>query len=387
MTALVDDDAGPGTHALVIGVGTYRYLEDSNRPRVKNLQLGSLTSPPESAGRMADWLLEELHNQKAPLRSLELLLSAPSRRYRSPSGRIDADVEPATTDNVVRAWDRWFKRCNLHEDNAAFFFFCGHGTAKGRRLALLLEDFGEAEERMFENAVAFDASHDGFMTQCRARAQWFFADACRQVPYEALEREKAEGRTLTETINTQSSGVDAPRYFATPPTNPAYGVSGQATAFTQALLASLRGAGGSADRRLDKWVIRAESLHNGIRETMRAVQRSLKTPDDQKPTLGGERTGESFIHVFDRPPLVPLTISLDPAAAHDSAELYVASEDASVKQRRPPGPGPWDAEPVPLGNYTGGALFPRGDFTDYKSDPFLVMPPVWDYDLWKVTPR
>jgi Caspase domain len=385
MTALVDEDGRPGTHALVIGVGTYRHLKDPMRPRVKNLRLGSLTSPPESAARVADWLLEELHNERAPLRSLELLLSAQSRRYRSPSGRIDMDVEPATTDNVVRAWDRWFNRCN-HEENIAFFFFSGHGTAKGH-LALLLEDFGEVEERMFDHAVAFDASHEGFMTQCRARAQWFFADACRQVPYEALEREKAEGRTLTEIITTQSRGVDAPRYFATPPTNPAYGVSGQPTAFTQALLAALRGAGSSADRHLGKWVIRADGLQNGIRETMRVVQRALKTPDEQKPTIGGEQTGESFIHVFDRAPLVPLTITLDPAAAHQAAELFVASQDGSVQQRQPPGPGPWDAKPVPLGDYSGGAHFAGGEFIDYRSELFRVEPPIWDYDLWRVTPR
>jgi hypothetical protein len=260
---------------------------------------------------------------------------------------------------------------------------------KGRRLFLLLEDFGESEPegRLFDEAIAFDSSHEGFMTQCRARAQWFFADACRQVPYEVLERETVHGRVLTDEIVTQSRGVDAPRYFATPPTNPAYGLSGQATAFTQALLASLRGAGSSPDRRLGRWVIRADSLHNGIRETMRVVHRALGTPDDQRPTLGGERTGESFIHVFERPPLVPLTITLDPIAAHNSAELSIASEDGSVQQQRVPGPGPWDANPVPRGNYIGQAHFPGGEFADYDGRPFRVEPPICDYDPWEVTPR
>ena len=47
---------------------------------------------------------------------------------------------------------------------------------------------------------------------------------------------------------------------------------------------------------------------------------------------------------------VPLTVTLDPIVAHDTAELFVASEDRSVARRRPPGPGPWDADPVPPGN-------------------------------------
>jgi hypothetical protein len=76
VTTIIDEDRHPGTHARVVGVGTYRYLEADTRSRVRSLGLESLTSSPVPAARVVDWLLEELHNDQAPLGSVELLMPA-----------------------------------------------------------------------------------------------------------------------------------------------------------------------------------------------------------------------------------------------------------------------------------------------------------------------
>src|SRR5712692_10079652 len=243
MTLLFEESqSGPTTHALVIGVGSYRYVDDTSRPRVRALDLRSLTSPPESARLFADWLISEYHNESTPLGSLELLLSSASPRYWSSSRPIDVEVEPATMLNVKGAWDRWFTRCDRDEDNVAIFYFCGHGM-KRTHLSLLMEDFGENESRLLENAIDIDASHDGMASTCKARVQCFFADACRQVPYSELGKVTGDGRVLVDEDLATNLAEEAPRFYATLPADPAYGQSGRPTLFTLAVLDALRGTG------------------------------------------------------------------------------------------------------------------------------------------------
>ncbi len=78
MTQLFFDSGrvGPGTHALVIGVGGYPHLDGGTGTLIEDpLQygnLGQLTSPPRSALAFANSLYESVHaNWKAPLATIE----------------------------------------------------------------------------------------------------------------------------------------------------------------------------------------------------------------------------------------------------------------------------------------------------------------------------
>ena len=129
MTIIHDADArGPGTHALVIGVGKYRHLRGGEMPRKQNLGLGQIKSPPISAMAFADWLLSEHQNPAAPAGSVELLLS-PAQSYQLSSGQ-SIYIESATMANVEAAFFRWYEHCTAHNDNVAIFYFCGHGVKK-----------------------------------------------------------------------------------------------------------------------------------------------------------------------------------------------------------------------------------------------------------------
>lgn len=66
-----------GTHAIVIGVGAYKYLPGGKGREIleQNEGMGQLSSPPESARSFTDRLLKESNNPKKPLASLQLLIS------------------------------------------------------------------------------------------------------------------------------------------------------------------------------------------------------------------------------------------------------------------------------------------------------------------------
>ena len=45
----------------------------------------------------------------------------------------------------MRAFNEWYARCNAHEDNVCFFYFCGHGLHK-QNTYLLPEDFALSKQ-------------------------------------------------------------------------------------------------------------------------------------------------------------------------------------------------------------------------------------------------
>ncbi len=375
MTTLFDRGApGPATHALVVGVGSYQYVDDETRPVVRALQLGQLTSPPVSATRFTDWLIAEHRNPTAMLASVELLLSAPSRRYRSPDGQFDTEVEPATMANFRAAWDKWFDRCNQDAGNVAIFYFCGHGILKTHQ-SLLLEDFGESENRLFDNAVDIDENHTAMRSICQARVQCFFVDACRQVPYEMLARLNVGGRVLLDGQIGRCLAEDAPIFYATAPTYAAYGQRNSPTVFTQALLLSLRGAGSKLAR--GRWVVSLGRLQEGIVEAMKRLERANLLPP-QKPLLGpSESSLMSVIHELEVPPPVPVVIELEPTAAAVKAELFVtAVSNPTVHHDRQFAEGDWELELTAGEAYDGGARFPGGEYRDYLCRLPTPMPPV-----------
>jgi hypothetical protein len=67
--------AGPGTHALVIGVSDYPFADGPDASDLgESFELQNLTSAARSASEVAAWLLNEYSNREVPLASLRVLL-------------------------------------------------------------------------------------------------------------------------------------------------------------------------------------------------------------------------------------------------------------------------------------------------------------------------
>lgn len=366
MTMIINTQVnGPALHAFVIGVGHYRHLPDGADPvSAKTFGLQQVTTPPLSVRAVLDWLTNDYpHPESPPVGSIELLMSV--------DGGFAYDgnlVDGATLPNVQSAVNDWFQRCDSHADNVALFYFCGHGLERDKQY-LLLEDFGQLPLNPLAMSVDLDRFHDG-MVACRADTQIFIADACREVPWDLLKMGNGLGDPLLPPILGGNTDRNAPILRAAAQGQSAFGVPGQVTHFTQALLRALRGAGASEEPdNSDHWTVRYFRL-------VGAVQRLLADgPPEmnrQQCRTGGE-AGDVILAHLPGPPEVTVQIDCVPA---DVAELELSSELRKVTQSWEPSAVSWRLEVPADYAYRLAAAYVDGRYPAwYRFVP--VLPPLF----------
>lgn len=365
--------AGPGTHALVIGVGSYHHLLGGTGTSLDNpYGLGQLGSPPISALRVAEWLLNELHNPEAPLASLEVLISSPAPAVvATPSGPVT--VEPATMTNIASAASRWFARADEHAENVAVFYHCGHGL-ESTDLALLAQDFGApggAPIRPWEFAYNFHRTYRG-MAQCKARGQFYFIDACRQVSADVLA---FDGRDLQVLAAPQLRGNNtrsAPILYASARESRAFAQTDGVSRFTGALLAALSSNG--TERRAGTWRVSSEILGRAV--LARIQLGNIPGVPAQQCVVGGESTGPVALHTITGNPQVPVLVTAATAPASTSLEFRRNGESSPGTTLV--GPPPWRQD-VPAGTYTIVARDGTSVVADLGED--WVLPPIYEREL------
>lgn len=369
--------AAAATHALVIGVGGYPFLERGERELVEDLEgLGQLTSPPVSARALAD-CLSELNNPDAPLRSVELLVS-PVGTYTPPGGD-PIEVEAATYDNITAAFDRWYQRCHTNKKNVALFSFCGHGLQKGT-LALLPADIGSRPANPFEKAINFDQTYQA-MAACRARTQCYFIDTCRVISSRSLEDPGFGGNALRRASLTNHGIRVAPKLYATGSGYRAFGEEHRVSRFTAALIGALRGGAAFRDARFPRsWVISTDRLGSAVARIIAMENTTLPPQYHQFVHPDGEMAGETVLHHLNCVPTVSATVCCIPEAAAEAAELFM--EGRRQTYRRSAGvKGPW-RHVVDAGTYEVGARFSEGETPRTVSvDEQWVVPPVFECNL------
>lgn len=365
MTLVVDQGSdGPRVHALVVGVGAYRHLPGGTEPVTHDtLGLRQLSGPPVSARAFADWVATSLRHPRVPLGTVELLTSP---------GPPDGIPSMATFATV---FEKWYARCDTHEDNVALFYFCGHGVER-ESLFLLLEDVGRSPLSLLENALDVGQTYQG-MARCRAREQYFFVDACREIPFQLLQQLSGNARVLVTPQLVGDQRRDTALVYATSGGAKAYGKAGQVTRFTQALIRALDGLGGRLDGA--SWVVDLSSLQ-------RAVTQLLARGGDgapvQVPSVRG--AGLGVLHRFERAPVVPVSLACLPPAAITAATITLsplaALPGAVPGAPAPPlvaGPGGWSVD-VPADIYTLAVDFPDGGYTATRKSIAALPPGVYD---------
>src|SRR5439155_7705640 len=134
-----------------------------------------LKSPTESARAIARWLIDNYRHNAKPLRTVSLLVSdVKSQVFEFASGGKKTKVEVPVADmaNVTKAVEDWHSLGNENADHLLLFFFCGHGIAAGKDLALLLADFGENPVAPLNGAINFRLLRQN-LDECLAREQCF----------------------------------------------------------------------------------------------------------------------------------------------------------------------------------------------------------------------
>lgn len=277
--------ASPATHALVIGVGYYRYLLGGPEQKKRvHLGLSVLESPPRSAERFAKVLLGTdtasgitLTNPSAPLATLEVLISARTPVTLTVNGH-DHVAEPASSAAVGDGFDRWLAEVETHPDNVGIIYFCGHGVmGNGSQQFLLLEDHGKATNRPFETG-SFDFTSTLRALWRRVPAQlYIFVDACRTYDAQVAGRiGQGIGPLLDEAGSTKNVNLGTTWIEASGDGQPSFGDSADVSRFTDALLRALGGYCGAKDAASDNWLINGEALSQAMPKLLAQVNKERK---------------------------------------------------------------------------------------------------------------
>ncbi len=247
----------PQTHAIVIGAGHFPHLDGKNKDLMEELRsVDSVTSPPNNARAIAEWLIRAAERLVPPLGSIELLISEHDgkvahfpRGPHSPKARKNDEIDPATGDKVEAALERWLERCQTNRDNLAFFFGSSHGMQSQEHI-LLLEDAGAKANDPWQNMISLNHLHRNLYKKNHKRSV-LFADCCRNLLEGGITSlDNFSGRRIGNITQTEYAHArNEPDRFvyllrATPP-----GVVAKATKkglgyFTAALLKSLEGGAG-----------------------------------------------------------------------------------------------------------------------------------------------
>ncbi len=339
MTLIYDKpQAGPVTHALVIGVGNYPYLLGGTDPMpVSDCDgMGQLTSPPISARSITEWLLKSYRNPDKPLASLRLLLSADDRQIDNDRLTVPApaEVDTATFSNVEDVVADWKDAGDQNEDNLLLFFFCGHGISQGPDVALLCEDYGSNRNDPFDQAINFKLFHMG-MDRCAAKQQAYFVDACRLSSDSLIESWGTAGRPIIRPqVRTQQGRSRlAPVFYATLSGEAAFARVDQPSLFTKALIDGLKGGGASS--RDGDWRVFTNELQLSISTGLNRTGQ----PRAQVPP--GDNMAPFALHYLEQEPEVPVYVRCEPDDFQQGAEMWYALEGQEI-ERRPPEDSTWE---------------------------------------------
>lgn len=379
MTVLLDDgQSDPGTHVLLIGVGHYPFLKDGNaaNPFDMPMGMGQLSSPSLSVQALAEWFIDAtagFHNPDRPLRSLQILCSADVSLTMSGPGGVQQTVERARIPAVKQAVTDWMARAGRNPENMSVFSFCGHGLAFGEaENSLLLEDFGGNPTHPMADAIAFDSMRLGVMRHCKANHQVHLIDACRTPPTKEFLDTYGWDATgdpiVTAGFSRSLREKIAPVYFATGLASAAYGLTGQASLFTQGFLQSMRGPA-SRDRD-DHWEVQVLAVAEGINKCVGSMPFQVQTQYCQPRDTGSEL----MLHRLRTDPEVIVKVFTRNQALLPQTVLVHFDENTQQRAERAPMPTPWwVALSTGLYRFEARSAADRSQILGQKSK--YVMPP------------
>lgn len=336
----------PQTHAIVIGVGRFPYLNGTSDKLMKELRLvAGVTSPPNNAHAMAEWLVKAADRLVPPLGSIELLISETDgtvaqfpRGPHSPATRENDDVDAATGDNVEAALEAWLARCESDANNLAFFFGSSHGMQSQEHI-LLLEDAGERANDQWRNMLSLNHLHRNLYKKAHKRSL-LFADCCRNLLEAGITSlDNFSGRRIGEiSVEDYAKARNEPDRFvymlrATPP-----GVVAKATRdglgyFTASLLKCLEGGAGQPKPHYG-WCISPGRLRGWVEA---AGRYGLGIPDsDIRPIDDDSSWDDRPILQLEAMPRFPVRVREAELLDFGRATLRLAQQEAAFAEERRP---------------------------------------------------
>jgi hypothetical protein len=338
---LVTTNHSVGIHAFVVGIDDYRLLPGPGQPPgpAETFGMRKLQTAADGAHRFLQWLLaaDGKNSLAGPLASYEVLLAPPAGSTKIPTQYVgNADAA-----NFVTKIREWRERVATDARNIALFYFSGHGIQRTKEDAvLMLQDFGDPNLPILANAISFYEIFTGMAQSPRwpgmATTQFYFIDACRNVPDEVKEFETLQTRPVFDKALSGGDNRVAPIYFAAYNDSEAFGPQ-----FTNSLLDALgRGADGwiIIDNRV-RWPVTSLSLITGLTNAF------AKLTTTQGFTVGGHQKDGALCYLFDAP-IVDLEITVAPESRRQSASVAIQQVDGNFTwELQAP---PWEPHPYPV---------------------------------------
>jgi hypothetical protein len=284
------DATSAGTHVLIIGVGGYPHLLGGDPKRLVDDPMGleQLSSPPASAQALAEWFAGRqaypeakhgFHNPKAPLASIEMLVSAPwvlekkakLHRYPLPDGAGIA-IDGATRKRIGTCYASWIKRVGAHPDNIGVFYFCGHGVT-GLNDYVLAEDFGQ-DSNPWRDAIDIVTTARAARRKANG-ALYFFIDSCRETKQESLTP-GSQAQSLEDVkFKKPMQCFSRLMLWATGEGQLAHGAEGKPSRFTSALIQALSGFYGEPSPEGQGWFVSGIGLASAIDQLLKQENTTL----------------------------------------------------------------------------------------------------------------
>jgi len=391
---LVFDESGdfkgkPGLHAFIVGVSDYPHLVQGEQAKTEaNLGLRPLSSAALSAFRIFEWLKENRGRMPLPLVSCHLLLAASDQELKKEPSLVDLLDNP-TFDSFMQQAHTWRNMASTHTGNMTLFYFAGHGAQRSRRdHVMLLHDFGEDVGGLLSKAVDTNQLINGMARTPKypkmAQTQLYFIDACRIRPQAFQKYEELPTGALWDVpVLAVDDERVIPIFYTAKPGRMSFGIRGNQTIFSRALLQCLNGGAAvrqDGDGDQPSWQISAHSLINAIGSHIDAINRAVRGNQEcQADGLGRDVP----LCRLDGPPPVRVLLVVDPTEAHSLARVTVINEkdqtvlgpDFLLK------PHPY-SDRIPAGNYTLSARI-EPQTPGYRDGKWLVLanPPE---SLWRV---
>jgi hypothetical protein len=366
----------PGLHALICGVSNYPNLPGPLQSgSAHGLGMRQLSASSMSAFLIVDWLIRAQQSGQLtlPLATCRVLLSpTPAELNRAPPiGGVGPDmrvlgVPGCTLAALKKAADFWRQDASLRPDASTLFYFSGHGVQRGRGdQVLLLEDFGSTS-RVLEFGVDVQSLHRGMApTPAKypniARTQFYFVDACRQLPDDLKPLQSPNTGYL---FDVEVSGTDdrrAPVFYAAPPDAPAQALRNDQTLFATGLLRCLSGEAAvpprddGLQRESTHWHVTSQSLNRGLKTVLEELNQKWQA--NQKWTADG--FGEDAVLCFlGGAPTVPVRLMIEPNAAVPTTQLRIADATSGALSFTFPNggsPHPYQQR-LPAGHYAVDAI-------------------------------
>ena len=315
--------AGPGVHALVVGVSDYKNLRDFNDAPVEpQWFLTKLTSGASSAFAISQLLMRD--KCRLPLKTLRLLLSPHAEELARTPAIGASGASPATRQALEDEAKAWRKDAMNEKDSITVFYFAGHGLQRGPEDGVgLLEDFkpddGPPLAKSFEVGDIKDGMAPSDTHPNIAMTQFYFMDACLTRPE---TQKKFVGVQVPEVFGAELNSIEyrsAPLMFSTVGGAIALGREGQPSYFAEALtLAFDRAAEDPIDDGAGNtvWPVTSLTVKNYL--DYYYAKFSLGT----QVTLNGI-VGTPVLRNLPDPPNVDMSIEVQPDAVGNDYNLWL----------------------------------------------------------------